>query len=108
MSAIALGSLRFRITFDSMRVPGLSAIIRTRQGETCGARALTLASGLSGEGESRVTRAPGRPATPERYIPAKSVRFASVTASHTSSAYARSNGRPSRSLGVTSSIGLSR
>ena len=92
------GSFKFAIRLDSIRSPGFSPIIIVRHGERRGARLETATSGSSGRGESSVITACGAPATPVKYMPAQSVRLASVMATHAGPA-CTSSGHPMMSPG---------
>ena len=70
----------------------------TRQGENRGALPMTTASGSSGRGESSVITAFGAPATPVKYMPAQSVKLASVSATQAGPA-CTSSGHPMMSPG---------
>src|SRR5579862_7013887 len=71
VSAMAQGGLRLRTMLDSMKRPGLSATIMTRQGECTGVTPTTETPGISRRGESRalMMRSLPSPSTDCKYIP---------------------------------------
>src|SRR5580692_5164122 len=69
VSAIFDGGFRFSTMFDSIRRPGASPIINTRQGVVTGAWSSTAMPGWSSRGESSAHR-PNAGLSLRRYMPA--------------------------------------